>query len=82
MVYYGNAHKIPVKGDEVKMSILDNIQISGIEGEEPLYETKNGICIEGGIGTPVYILVTTKRIVIAKYKKLVNAPYSIYQNID
>jgi hypothetical protein len=72
MVYYGNAHKIPVKGEEVKMSILDNIQISGIEGEEPLYETKNGICIEGGIGTPVYILVTTKRIVIFMDVSLLN----------
>jgi len=72
MVYYGNAHIIPVKGEEVKMSILDNIQISDIEGEEPLYETKNGICIEGGVGIPVYLLVTTKRIVIYINASLLN----------
>lgn len=50
------------KGENVKMSILDNMQIPAIEGEEPLYESKYGICIEGGIGLPVYILVSTKRI--------------------
>lgn len=45
------------------MSILDTVQIPAVEGEKPLYESKYGVCIEGGIGTPVYVLVSNKRVI-------------------
>ncbi|HEY8500241.1 MAG TPA: hypothetical protein VIL89_06450 [Clostridia bacterium] len=54
------------------MSILDNIQIPPIEGEEPLYESKYGVCIECGIGIPVYIFVSNKRIVTFMEVSLIN----------
>jgi hypothetical protein len=44
------------------MSIINEANITMLEGEDITYESQYGICIESGIGKPVYLMISNMRI--------------------
>lgn len=54
------------------MSFLEKANISLLENEEILYESKKGVSMDGIIATPVYVLITTKRIITLHDVSLLN----------
>jgi hypothetical protein len=44
------------------MGIFDNTGITLLQQEETLYESKYGLFMEGKLATPVYLYISTKRI--------------------
>lgn len=54
------------------MGIFDNTGITPLQQEETLYESKYGLFMEGKLATPVYLFISTKRILALVDVSLLN----------
>jgi len=61
------------------MSIFQEANIARLENEDILYESKYGIRMEGSLGTPVYLIITTKRIITFQDVSLLNPKNIIFR---